>query len=84
MVDGYRGQIKYCYDQRLKALPGLQGRVEVDFTVGRGRVLSAAVFLNSTGDQALADCIVGKIERWRFPAELETEVTYPFLFRASE
>ena len=36
---------------------------------------------HTTGDQALGDCILGKIKRWRFPADLETDVSYPFIFR---
>lgn len=81
VVNKYRGQVKYCYEQQLKANPSLEGRVEVEFTVGNGRVMSASVFVNTTGDQALGDCILGKIKRWRFPAELETDVSYPFIFR---
>ncbi len=78
----YQGQLKYCYDQRLKLKSDLQGRVEVEWMVSKGRVTSVSVFANTTGDDEFADCITGKIKRWIFPPEIEQEVSFPFLFRA--
>ena len=79
VVRRYKGQIKYCYDNRLKENPDLSGRVEIEFTIGRGRVLEATVFGNTTGDSALADCIKRKVERWTFDREVEMDVVYPFV-----
>lgn len=74
------GQLKYCYETRLKTNPSLSGRVEVEWNIARTRVTSAAVFANTTGDDVFAQCIVNKIKRWKFPAEVEGEMLYPFLF----
>ena len=75
----YKGQIKYCYDKRLKENPNLGGRVEIEFSIGRGRVLSATVFGNTTGDSALAECIKRKVKSWAFDKETEMDVIYPFV-----
>jgi hypothetical protein len=80
-VQRYAGQLKYCYESRLKANPDLGGRVEIEWNIAGGRVTSASVFANTTGDSELADCIVGKIKRWTFPTEIEGEVLWPFIFK---
>lgn len=81
-VQRYSGQLKYCYESRLKANPDLAGRVEIEWTITAGRVTSAEVFANTTGDSELASCIVGKVKRWTFPTELPGgEVLWPFIFK---
>jgi hypothetical protein len=79
VIRRYRGQIKYCYDARLKENPSLEGRIDVAFTVTRGRVTSANILGNTTGDAQLGSCIARKVESWRFDAEVEAEVVYPFI-----
>jgi TonB family protein len=80
-----KGQIKACYEEQLKANPDLGGKVEVIWTVNPdGSVSGVKVENNSTGNQALADCIVRRIKRWSFPEqEDEFEITYPFNFFSS-
>jgi hypothetical protein len=75
-----KGQIRYCYDKRLKEKPNLAGRVEIEFSVRQGRVLSASIFSNTTGDSELAACILRVVKSWRFDEEIEMDVIYPFLF----
>lgn len=75
------GQLKYCYEQELKADPNLAGRVEIEWVVTGGRVTSANVLVNTTGNSQLGTCIVGKIKRWTFPAEIEGEISWPFVFQ---
>ncbi|MCB9761542.1 MAG: AgmX/PglI C-terminal domain-containing protein [Alphaproteobacteria bacterium] len=79
VVKKYSGQIKYCYESQLKSDPTLQGRVDVSFTVNKGRVVNASLFSNSTGNDALGKCIVGKVKLWRFPDDVQGEVVYPFI-----
>lgn len=80
VISRYFGQVVACYEQRLKDNPSLGGRVEVSWTISRGRVTTASVFANTTGDDALARCIVGKVRRWRFPSDLEPiDVVFPFI-----
>jgi hypothetical protein len=83
-VKRYQGQLKYCYEQRLKANPNLEGRVELSWYVSGGSVSDVFVSSNNTGDNPLADCMVGKVKRWRFPNEVEGDITWPFVFRAKK
>lgn len=77
------GQLKYCYEKRLKVIPTLEGRVEVEWTVEAGEVQSVAILANETGDSELAACIKGKIRRWSFPDDLEGTFSWPWVFRPS-
>ncbi len=84
-VTKYSGQLTYCYEKRLKDLPGLDGLIEVGWTINAGVVVDAPYILsNSTGDEELADCIASKIKRWKFPEDIEGDVSWPFVFRARQ
>ena len=80
-IGKYTGQVKACYEQRLKSNPQLAGRVELLWYINSGRVSSVEVLGNSTGDSELANCIALKVRTWHFPADLDadTEVMYPFI-----
>src|SRR6185295_7095754 len=53
------GDVRRCYEARLRSTPALHGRVEVAFTVlPTGRVDGVHASSNDTGDAQLADCIV--------------------------
>jgi hypothetical protein len=78
VVKKQSGQVKYCYESQLKANPTLAGRVEITFLVKAGRVTSAKAVSNSTGSDALGQCIVGKVKSWRFDEDVVGEFTYPF------
>lgn len=81
-VRRYSGQLKYCYEQRLKANPDLEGRVSLTWTVEGGTVTDVYVAGNTTGDSALASCMEKKVKRWTFPADVEGDISWPFVFRA--
>jgi outer membrane biosynthesis protein TonB len=82
-VRRYSGQLKYCYEQRLKANPDLEGRVSLTWTVGAGgAVTEVYVEGNTTGDSQLASCMEKKVKRWKFPADVEGDISWPFVFRA--
>ena len=83
VVRKYAGQVKYCYEAQLKNNPSLSGRVEVSWTINKGRAMNPTVFANSTGSDALGKCIVGKIRTWRFPNEVSGDVIYPFILTPS-
>ncbi|MFT5583181.1 MAG: hypothetical protein ACI9VR_000759 [Cognaticolwellia sp.] len=80
----YSGQVKYCYETGLKSNATLSGRVEIAMVLSQGRVTSATVQKNSTGDEALGTCIAVKVARWPFPSELSGETVYPFVFEPAE
>jgi len=75
------GQLQYCYEQQLKVDPNLGGRVEIEWNVRSGRVTSASVFANTTGNKEFADCIIMKVRRWHFPDSVEGDILYPFIFK---
>ncbi|MCA9543548.1 MAG: TonB family protein [Myxococcales bacterium] len=78
--------IKSCYERQLKRNPKLQGAVKVQFTIQEsGRVGTATVLQNTTGDSALGTCITNNIQRWRFrkPDGGSVTVAYPFVFAPS-
>lgn len=81
-VRGYAGQVKYCYESRLKVVPGLGGRVEIGWSIDAGAVSGVYTVSNDTGDAELAKCIEGKIRRWKFPADSDGDVSWPFLLSA--
>lgn len=76
----YQGQMKYCYEQQLKKNPNLGGRVELGWAVYNKKVESVFVVNNNTGDNELADCMMGKLRRWEFEAGIEGDVSWPFIF----
>lgn len=76
-----QGQLTYCYEEQLRSDPSLSGRVEVRWNVSGRRVTSASVVSNSTGNDALGQCIVRKIKRWKFGEDVSGSTTWPFVFR---
>ncbi len=79
VIKRYKGRIKLCYDQALRQDPSLTGRVEIEFSVGRGRVSEAFVSTNSTRNDELADCILRKVKAMPFDPSVEADVIYPFV-----
>jgi len=85
VVRKYSGQLTYCYEKRLKTVPTLGGRIEVGWTVSGGSVSGAPyVVANTTGDAELASCITQKIRRWSFPADVDGDLSWPFVFQQKE
>jgi hypothetical protein len=81
-VNRYAGQLLYCYEKVLKVDPTLEGRVEVGWQVSAGVVTGAPyIIANTTSNAELADCVMKKIRRWEFPADVEGDVSWPFAFK---
>jgi hypothetical protein len=76
----YIGRLKLCYKQALRGEPNLMGRIDIKFSVGRGRVLEAFVVKNSTHNDDLAQCVLRKIKGLTFEQMIEADVIYPFIF----
>ncbi len=76
--------IQACYEHSLRQNPNAAGRVVVRFTIETsGTVSGATAVENSTGDPAVATCVVGTVGRFRFspgPAGGSVTVSYPFVF----
>ena len=77
--------IQACYENALMSKPTLSGRIAMDWTVAaNGTVKNVRVRSSTMGDPKVADCISGKIKRWKFPRPKggEAQITFPFLFRS--
>jgi TonB family protein len=86
VVRGRMKMVQDCYERELKRDPGLAGKIEIEFTIDEeGRVIEAVVANNKMGSDAVGDCIVSRLKRWRFPKPDGGSVTvnFPFIFTAS-
>ncbi len=75
--------IRWCYERSVRQHPGLQGRMELEFTVGAsGRATS----VNASGfDPETEACVEARVRAFVFPASTEAcDYNFPFNFRAGE
>lgn len=72
------GRVQSCVEQSLKVNPSMSGRVVVSFSVAAGKVTEATVSSNTTGDDALGQCIARSIRSIRFPEDLTARAEVPF------
>lgn len=79
----YNGQLKACYEARLKQNPNISGRVVLEIDVAGGRVSTADIVENSTGDSALGSCISKRARGWRLPASTTGLFAFPLTFEGS-
>ncbi|RZA13801.1 MAG: AgmX/PglI C-terminal domain-containing protein, partial [Proteobacteria bacterium] len=77
-------QIRHCYEQLLQRSPNANGKIKVAFVIGpAGTVISSAINSDTVGDSAMAGCVNGKVQRWKFPTPrggVKVDVNYPFVF----
>ncbi|HEY4188106.1 MAG TPA: AgmX/PglI C-terminal domain-containing protein [Polyangia bacterium] len=81
------GAIKACYERALKRNPTLSGKIVVHWTITAAGTVSGIDVENDTlGDSEVANCIKSLVARWRFPAPAggSVEVSFPFVFQASQ
>lgn len=80
-------EVRFCYEQRLRAVPSLTGRVDVKFVIAPdGGVRAASVARSTAGDPGVERCIVSAVRRWNFPSPGGggiVPVTYPFFLEFS-
>lgn len=76
--------IKGCYERELKRNPTLAGKVTIEFTIEvRGTVSGVSVQENTTGDNAVGECVAAAVKRFRFnpgPSGGSVVFSYPFVF----
>ena len=77
-------QIRHCYETLLQRSPNANGKIKVNFTIAASGMVSATSINSDTiSDSAMAGCVTGKIQRWKFPQPRggqQVQVTYPFVF----
>jgi outer membrane biosynthesis protein TonB len=83
VVNRKKGQVQYCYELRLKENPSIGGRLAISVDIAAGRVTGVRIEENSTGDKAIESCVIGKVRRWRFPAEATESIYLPFALSAN-
>jgi hypothetical protein len=89
VVQRHLNEVRFCYEEGLRAAPELAGRVEVKFVIAPSGAVQAANVAGSTlaGDRAeTAQCIALAVRRWSFPMPEGggvAIVTYPFLLEAA-
>ena len=79
----YSSQLKACYEARLKQNPNISGRVVLEIDVNGGRVSTALIAENSTGDSALGSCITKRARGWRLPADTTGTFAFPLTFEGA-
>ena len=85
VIGRYKGQMKHCYDQRLKTDEGLRGTWYLSFTIQTsGAVSGVEVTGKGVRDPELEGCMLRKASSWRFQPVTESQYiqSYPFRFGA--
>ncbi|HJL04437.1 MAG TPA: TonB family protein [Polyangiaceae bacterium LLY-WYZ-15_(1-7)] len=84
-VRRHHNEVKFCYEQSLRARPDLEGRVTTRFIISQtGAVTVATVQSSTLGHSDTEACITQAVRRWAFPAPDGggiVSVTYPFMLR---
>jgi TonB family protein len=84
IVRRHINEVRFCYDQALKANPFLGGSVVVQFTIAASGTVIASTLQSSTlGDRAVESCLVADVKRWEFPRPYGGGIviaSYPFEF----
>lgn len=84
MIKIKMGAIKACYERSLRQNPTVAGKVTIEFTiVPVGTVTAPTIVANTTGDEAVGQCVVATIQTLRFkpgPVGGSVVYSYPFVF----
>jgi len=72
------GQLRYCYEQRLRDKPELRGELSLNGTIQAGRP-DWKVSDDRLGDSVLTECVLSKLKRWKFSTDGLVSVTFTFV-----
>ncbi len=79
-------RIRLCYERQLNFVPGLAGKVTVQFTIGvEGNVVSSTLMEDTMKNNAVNNCIAQEVKSWTFPrpkGNAMVKVDYPFVFES--
>lgn len=87
VISRQKSAVQSCYERELKKNPNIGGKLLVQFTIGTaGRVTSASVVSDSVGAPAVGQCVISRIQSWRFPKPDGGSVTVSkaFIFASSK
>jgi hypothetical protein len=74
------GQMKFCHEKQLKVNPAAIGHVEITWVISAGKATTVEVSANDTNDTDLGDCVKAKVQRIRFPADIDGRAVWRFTF----
>ncbi len=81
----YLSQVRACYENSLRKVPGLTGQVSMNIEIsGSGDVVLSRVSKSTLGNTEAEQCIQQRILTWKFPKPLggvNVKVNYPFMLR---
>jgi TonB family protein len=87
VIRDHLAQVRYCYERALVSSPGLFGKIATEFVIdSEGSVIRAAVTQSTMKDAGVEQCVLAKIQTWRFPRPNGggvVVVKYPFVFKTS-
>jgi hypothetical protein len=81
VVRKQRGKVQYCHDTGKTRDSQVAGRITVAWTVTGGKATDIQVLDNTTGDDVMASCVARQVRSFKFPKEMEDDVSYPFVFQ---
>ncbi len=88
VVRAHLNDVKHCYDQGLARTPSIEGKVVLNFTIGKtGTVVASVVRESTLNDRAVEQCIAGVARRWTFPkptGEGVVVISYPFILKSAD
>lgn len=77
-------QVQACYENSLRTIRTLSGRVTLELHFSGGQVVQADTVQDEVGDEGLALCLAQRARRWTLPCADEAEVLLPFVFIPAE
>lgn len=81
VVRKQRGKVQYCHDTGKTRDSQVNGRITVAWTVTGGKAADIQVLDNTTGDDIMAACVARQVRSFKFPKDMEDDVSYPFVFQ---
>ena len=82
-VRSQKGQLRFCYEKRLREKPELSGTVLMGFEVAEGSAFNVSILRNTTGDSELERCFMARVEAWVFSHDVDIAVEFPFQLESS-
>lgn len=85
VIHAHRAEAKFCHDSALIGRPGLEGKVQIAFTISPGgRVKTTHIEESTMNESSMEACVTDALKKWQFPKPkggVEVSVTYPFYFK---
>ncbi|MDD9932939.1 MAG: AgmX/PglI C-terminal domain-containing protein, partial [Myxococcales bacterium] len=67
LIAGKRGEVRTCYERRLKVNNILAGSLRLQIKVGTGGKVAATKVSGSLRDNEVFSCVRKKVQSWSFP-----------------